>query len=242
MHPASPAPEGQFPCPAHALHKSLLASCHAQLVAAAHNKSAVQAKEILLELPSTEMKGQNSRSGAAPGAGAAGADHRTAAPLRHSSATAAPSVATALSPFFMVATYCRSGLIRQRTGGAMSAAALAARILHYGRLAALPCRRHQPMTQRHHTDVNSPTFQTEDSEESASGWTQLCKAFQLGQGWENKADLARGSAPVLAQRRAHERVGPNLQQQHVLGDLGAGQAELHAARVAVRLRNAHGQG
>ena len=28
----------------------------------------------------------------------------------------------------------------------------------------------------------------------------------------------------------------NLQQQHVLGDLGAGQAELHAAGVAVRLR------
>ena len=43
-------------------------------------------------------------------------------------------------------------------------------------------------------------------------------------------------APVLAQRGAHERVRANLQQQHILGDLGAGQAELHAAGIAVRLR------
>ena len=43
-------------------------------------------------------------------------------------------------------------------------------------------------------------------------------------------------APVLAQRGAHERMRADLQQQHILGDLGAGQAELHAAGVAVRLR------
>ena len=43
-------------------------------------------------------------------------------------------------------------------------------------------------------------------------------------------------APILAQRGAHERVRADLQQQHILGDLGAGQAELHTAGVAVRLR------
>ena len=42
------------------------------------------------------------------------------APLRQRSATAADSVSTALSPFFMVATYCRS-LRFWRSGERMSA-------------------------------------------------------------------------------------------------------------------------
>ena len=43
-------------------------------------------------------------------------------------------------------------------------------------------------------------------------------------------------APVLAERGAHEGVGPDLQQDHVLGDLGAREPELDAACVAMRLR------
>ena len=48
------------------------------------------------------------RSGVAEGEGVAGVDQVMEAPLRHRSAMAALRVSTALSPFFMVATYWRS--------------------------------------------------------------------------------------------------------------------------------------
>ena len=51
---------------------------------------------------------KGARSGVAEGAGVGKTGHLTEAPLRHRSATAALIVSTALSPFFMVATYCRS--------------------------------------------------------------------------------------------------------------------------------------
>ena len=61
--------------------------------------------------------GVHSRSGAAEGAGASATGHTMEAPLRQSSPTAARSVSTAFSSFFMVATYCRSGLHRAAQQG-----------------------------------------------------------------------------------------------------------------------------